>query len=56
MNKRTNLTASIRNLVASHPRLVTMGIYAGVALAISAAMGFALDSDVQQLRVAQQIG
>jgi hypothetical protein len=47
-NKRTNVTASIRNLVASHPRLVTMGIYAGVALAISAVMGFVLYPEQQQ--------
>jgi hypothetical protein len=46
-NKRT-VSASIRNFVGAHPRLLTICIYAGVALAISAAMGFVLYPEQQQ--------
>jgi hypothetical protein len=47
LNIRT-VTASIRNFAVSHPRLLTIGIYAGVALAISVAMGSVLYPEQQQ--------
>jgi hypothetical protein len=48
MNKTRTLKTSLTNFAASHPRLLTMGIYAGVVLAISAAMGFVLYPEQQQ--------
>ena len=50
--KARTLTASLTNFAVSHPRLITMGIYAGVALAISAAIGFALYPEQQQMAFA----
>ena len=46
-NKKAILTASLTNFAVSHPRLITMGVYAGVATAISAAIGFALYPEQQ---------
>jgi hypothetical protein len=43
--KTTILKTSLTNFAVSHPRLLTMGIYAGVALVVSAAIGFALSPD-----------
>jgi hypothetical protein len=42
ISKKQILTASLTSFAASHPRLLSIAIYAGVALAISAAIGFAL--------------
>jgi hypothetical protein len=47
LNKKTLLKTSLTNFAASHPRLITMGIYAVVALAVSAAIGFALYPEQQ---------
>jgi hypothetical protein len=46
-SKKRILTASLTNFAVPHPRLITMGIYAGVALAVSAAIGFALYPEQQ---------
>jgi hypothetical protein len=46
-SKKRTLKTSLTNFAASHSRLLTMGIYAGVALAISAAMGFVLYPEQQ---------
>jgi hypothetical protein len=47
-NKKRILKTSLTNFAASHPRLLSIAIYAGVALAISAAMGFVLYPEQQQ--------
>jgi hypothetical protein len=47
-NKKRTLKTSLTNFAASHPRLLSIGIYAGVVLAISAAMGFVLYPEQQQ--------
>jgi hypothetical protein len=41
------LKASLTNFALSHPRLLSLGIYAGVAIAVSAAIGFALYPEQQ---------
>ena len=51
---RTSLKTSLTNFAASHPRLLSIGIYAGVALAISAAMGFVLYPEQQQAFAARK--
>jgi Fe2+ transport system protein FeoA len=52
-NKKTGiLKASLTSFAVSHPRLITMGIYAGVAIAVSAAIGFALYPEQQQTALA----
>ena len=51
-NKKTIITASLTSFAVSHPRLITMGIYAGVVLAVSAAIGFALYPEQQQMAFA----
>jgi hypothetical protein len=47
-NKKRTLKTSLTNFAISHPRLLSIGIYAGVALAVSAAMGFVLYPEQQQ--------
>jgi hypothetical protein len=46
------LKASLTNFAVPHPRLFSIAIYAGVALAISAAMGFVLYPDQQHMAFA----
>jgi hypothetical protein len=52
-SNKTNLKASLTNFAASHPKLFSIAIYAGVALAVSAAMGFVLYPEQQQLAFAK---
>ena len=47
ISKKQILTSSLTNFAASHPRLLSIAIYAGVAFAISAAMGFVLYPEQQ---------
>ena len=47
-SKTRTLKSSLTNFAVSHPRLLSIGIYAGVALAISAAIGFTLYPEQQQ--------
>jgi Fe2+ transport system protein FeoA len=51
-SKTRILKTSITNFAVSHPRLLTMGIYAGAAIAVSAAIGFALYPEQQQMAFA----
>lgn len=48
LNKTRTFKASLTNFALSHPRLLSIGIYAGVVLAVSAAIGFALYPEQQQ--------
>jgi hypothetical protein len=52
LNKTRTLTTSLTSFAMSHPRLLSIGIYAGVAMAISAAMGFALYPEQQEMAFA----
>jgi len=45
--KKGTLKATLTSFATSHPRLITMGIYAGIVMAISAAMGFVLYPEQQ---------
>jgi hypothetical protein len=47
-SKTRILKSSLTSFAGSHPRLFSIAIYAGVALAISAAMGFALYPEQEQ--------
>jgi hypothetical protein len=46
-NKTRTMKASLTNFALSHPRLLSTGIYAGVAIAVSAAIGFVLYPEQQ---------
>ncbi len=43
----TSPKSSVRSFAALHPRLLSIAIYAGLAMAISSAMGFALYPEQQ---------
>jgi len=51
-NKTRTLKAILTSFALSHPRFITMGMYAGFAIAVSAAIGFALYPEQQQMAFA----